>query len=380
MVRPGDDLAEDDERPVLTIDLGAIVENWRLLADRVRPAEAAASVKADAYGLGMARVAPALAAAGARTFFVATTAEGMALRALLPAADIYVLNGVAPGGAAAMARYGLRPCLCSLAQIALWKDSGGGSPAALHIDTGINRLGLPPDELAELTVAPARLQGVEVALILSHLACGDDADHPLNRRQLETFRGSLAALGLTGRPVSLSASSGIFLGPEFHLTLVRPGASLYGLAPLENNPNPMRQVLKLEGKIIQVRRVDRGMTVGYGATHSVGAPGRIAVVGLGYADGFLRALGNRGYGVLGGHRIPVVGRVSMDLITLDVSATPPELAVPGARVEIIGPQHSIDELAAEAGSIGYELLTALSRRYRRVYIEPAPDAKQESLR
>ena len=157
--------------------------------------------------------------------------------------------------------------------------------------------------------------------MLSHLACGDDPDHPLNRRQLGDFQAARAALDLAGRPASLAASSGIFLGPEFHLDLVRPGASIYGLAPLADRPIPMRQVLRLEGKIIQVRRVDRGMTVGYGATHPVGEPGRIAVVGLGYADGFLRALGNRGYGVLGGHRIPVVGRVSMDLITLDVSAT-----------------------------------------------------------
>jgi alanine racemase len=258
----------------------------------------------------------------------------------------------------------------SLAQPS-WKESAR-SPAALHIDTGINRRGFP-DELAELAADPPA-RGLEIALVLS-IRLRRESRPSLNRRQLEDFRAAMAALDLAGRPASLAASSGIFLGPEFHLDLVRPGASIYGLAPLATRPNPMRQVLRLEGKIIQVRRVDRGMTVGYGATHPVGEPGRIAVVGLGYADGFFRALGNRGHGVLGGHRIPVVGRVSMDLITLDVSATPPGLALPGARVELIGPHHSIDELAQEAGSIGYELLTALSRRYRRVYIEP--DAKQE---
>ena len=178
MPQPGDDLAEDDERPVLTIDLGAIVDNWRLLADKARPAEAAASVKADAYGLGMAHVAPVLAAAGARTFFVATAEEATALRALLPAPDIYVLNGVAPGNAASMVRHRLRPCLCSLAQIAVWRETGEGSPAALHIDTGINRLGLPPDELAELAADRTPLRGLDIALVLSHLACGDDPDHP----------------------------------------------------------------------------------------------------------------------------------------------------------------------------------------------------------
>ena len=250
-----------------------------------------------------------------------------------------------------MVRHRLRPCLCSLAQIAVWKESGEGSPAALHIDTGINRLGLPPDELAELAADRSRLRGLEIALVLSHLACGDDPDHPLNRRQLEDFRAAMAALDLAGRPAQprrlLRHLSGAGIpprsGPAGGLDL-RPGAAR------RTAPIPMRQVLRLEGKIIQVRRVDRGMTVGYGATHPVGEPGRIAVVGLGYADGFLRALGNRGYGVLGGHRIPVVGRVSMDLITLDVSATPPGLALPGARVELIGPHHSIDELAQEAGT------------------------------
>src|SRR5215475_1732428 len=364
-----DGTGEDDERAILTIDLEAVAENWRLLRREAAPAEAAASVKADAYGLGLDRVAPVLAAAGARTFFVATVREGAALRALLPTAEIYVLSGAVPGAVEAMLRDRLKPCLCSLEQIATWRAAGHGRPAALHIDTGINRLGLAPDEVAHLAGDRALLRGLDIPLVMSHLACGDDRGHELNRRQLADFHGARAALGLADRPASISASSGIFLGPDYHLAMVRPGASLYGLAPLSNHSNPMRQVVRLEGKIIQVRRVDRGMTVGYGATHSIGDPGRVAVLGLGYADGFFRALGNRGYGVLGSLRIPVVGRVSMDLVTLDVSAAPPELARPGASVELIGPLHPVDELAREAGTSGYEMLTALGRRYRRIYLD-----------
>jgi alanine racemase len=373
-----DGMDEDDERAILTIDLEAVVENWRLLQRKAAPAEAAASVKADAYSLGMARVAPALATAGARSFFVASLREGAELRALLPAVDIHVLSGAAPGAAAAMHRHRLIPCLCSLDQVTTWQAAGQGRPAALHIDTGINRLGLAPDEVAHLAGNRSLLRGIDICLVMSHLACADDPRHELNRRQLADFHAARAALGLADRPASIAASSGIFLGPDYHLAMARPGAAIYGLAPLADQTNPMRQVVRLEGKIIQVRRVDRGMTVGYGATHYVGEPGRIAVIGLGYADGFMRALGNRGYGVLGGQRIPVVGRVSMDLVTLDVSAIPPELARPGSLVELIGPAHSIDELAAEAGTSGYEMLTALGRRHRRVYIGPAAPGARES--
>jgi len=365
----------DDDRPVLVVDLGAVVANWRQLAARSRPAETAAVVKADAFGLGMSEVAPALSRAGARTFFVATVTEGVRLRGLLPAADIYVLNGASRLGAAELLRHGLRPCLCSLDQLAVWQAQGEGRPAALHIDTGINRLGMGPDEVGRLLADRALLTGIEISLVMSHLACGEEPGHPFNRRQLEAFRKAVGALGLEGRPLSLAASSGIFLGSDFHLSLVRPGASIYGLRVLNDRPNPMRQVLKLEAKIIQVRRVDRGMTVGYGATHPVSGPGRLAILGLGYADGFLRALGSRGYAVLGDMRIPVVGRVSMDLTTLDVSAVPQDLARPGASVEIIGAHQTIDDLAAQAGSIGYELMTLLGRRYRRVYLAGENDAE-----
>jgi alanine racemase len=360
-----------DDRPQLTVDLAALVANWRQLAAIAGPAEVAPSVKADAYGLGMAQVAPALAAAGASTFFVASVAEGTALRALLPDAVIYVLNGLPASGGAELLAHRLRPCLKSLTDVTGWAAGGSGEPAALHIDTGINRLGLGADEVAALAGDRRSLDQIDIALVMSHLACADDPDNAMNARQLADFCAATAMLGLADRPQSLAASSGIFLGRDFHLTMVRPGAAIYGLAPLKDRPNPMRQVIKLEGKILQVRCVDSGMSVGYGATHLVRGQGRVATVGIGYADGFMRALGNRGFAVVGDRRVPIVGRVSMDLMTLDVSAAPPDLAVPGALVELLGPRHSVDELATEAGTVGYEILTALGRRFRRTYLDAA---------
>jgi alanine racemase len=366
------DATPGDDRPVLTIDLAAIVANWLKLAELAAPALAAPAVKADAYGLGMAEVAPALAVAGAKDFFVATPEEGAALRRLLPAATIYVLNGLPTGGAASLLAHRLIPCLKCMADIEGW--TGAQAPAALLIDSGLNRLGLTREEVTALAAAPERLAKIDLALVMSHLACSEEADNPMNRHQLDDFQGDVRRLGLAGKPLSIAASSGIFLGPDFHLTLVRPGAALYGIAPLNNQPNPMRQVIRLQAKILQVRRVDRGMTVGYGATCRVAAPGFLAIAGMGYGDGLMRSLANRGCAVLGDRRLPVMGRVSMDLITLDLGTTAPDGAVPGAMVELIGPSHGVEELAQEAGTNGYEVLTALRGRTRRVYLpaEPRP--------
>jgi alanine racemase len=371
MATPMDSTA--DSRPVLTVDLSAIVHNWRLLRQQAPGAEIAPAVKADAYGLGMARVAPALAAAGARTFFVATLEEGQALRALLADCDVFVLDGLPEGGIPAMLAHRLRPCLKSLADVAAWAAQGQGRPAALHIDTGMNRLGLGPDEVVSLAARRGPLERFEVSLVMSHLARAEERDNAMNRRQLADFQAAVGRLGLAGRPLSIANSSGIFLGPEFHLDMARPGAALYGLNPLLNHPSPMRQVIKLEGKILQTRRVDTGMSVGYGATHLVRAPARLATLGIGYADGLMRRLGNRGSAFIAGRRVPIVGRVSMDLITLDVSDLPAEMTDPGAVVELLGPNQSPDDLAAAGDTIGYEVLTSLGRRYRRVYeIEADP--------
>jgi len=363
--------AIDRAGAVLTVDVGAIVRNWRALGERLRPgANCAAVVKADAYGLGVAAVAPALAAAGCRRFFVAQLDEGIALRELLPAAEIAVLGGVLPGTVGEFRAHLLTPVLNDLGQLESWRVGGDGQPAILHVDTGMSRLGLSPAELATLAGERRRLDGVRLAAVMSHLACADE-EHPLNRQQLERFRRALAAL--PPAPASFANSAGIFLGPDFHFDAARPGIALYGGNPLPGQPNPMLQVVRLQGKILQVREIDRGETVGYGATHTATRPARIATVGVGYADGWLRALGNRSGAVIAGRQVPLVGRVSMDLITLDITGIDPALARPGSFVDLLGGGRSVDDAAAEAGTISYEILTSLGRRYHRVHLAaPAP--------
>ncbi len=355
---------------ILTIDLDAIAANYRLLRGKLAGANCAAVVKADAYGLGVENVAPALAAAGCETFFVALIDEGIALRRNLRQADIHVLNGLAPGSETAFARHRLTPVLNSLADIEAWslfsKARERPLAADIHIDTGISRLGLPPEELEILAAEPQRLDNIEVDNVMSHLACADEPGHPLNRRQLDAFRKARRAVA-AARRASLANSSGIFLGADYHFDLIRPGAALYGVGPLPGQPNPMAQVVSLQGKILQIRSVDTPQTVGYGATHSVARRQRIATVAAGYADGFLRGLSNRGNGYVGDIRVPIVGRVSMDLVAFDVSNLPAEAAKPGAVVDLIGPHNPIDRIAAEAGTIGYEILTSLGSRYHRVY-------------
>lgn len=363
----------------LTIDLDAIADNWRLLAARARPAEAAAVVKADAYGLGASRVAPALAKAGARTFFVATLDEGLALRVLLAEAlgetiadalAVFVLNGVSGGGEEELIAHRLIPVLNSLGDVEAWARAARARqqrlPAALHVDTGMARLGLPADEVELLAADPTPLAGLDVRYLLSHLACADEPDHPLNARQLASLRAIAARLPKA--PLSFANSAGIFLGPAYRFDLVRPGAALYGISPCPSRPNPMRQVVRLQAKVLQVREIDSPQSVGYGATHQAGGPERIATVGVGYADGVFRSLSNRGSGYLGDQRLPLVGRVSMDLVTFDVTTLPAARIHPGALIDLIGPRQTVDEVAAAAGTIGYEVLTALGRRYHRAYL------------
>ena len=368
---PGPD---DGAAAVLSIDLAAIAANYRLLAARLGGGECAAVVKADGYGLGVAGVAPALALAGCRIFFVATLDEGIELRGLLPEAEIYAFNGLTAGGAEAFVAHALRPVLNSLGEIDAWTAMGrrrGPTPAALHVDTGMARLGLPPAEVAKLAEDRFRLDGAAVALVLSQLACADEPEHPMNARQLAAFRDAVRRVAPAGARLSLAASSGIFLGADYRFGVARPGAALYGLRPRPDAPNPLAPVVRLQGKILQVRDVDSDTTVGYGATHRCTRPARLATVGAGYADGYLRSLSNRGSAHIGAERVPVVGRVSMDLITLDVTAIAPERVTPGALVDLIGPHHSVDALAGEAGTIGYEILTSLGRRYRRRYVGAA---------
>ncbi len=339
---------------ILTIDLGSIAENYRRLRDRAAPAECAAVVKADAYGLGAARVVPVLHGAGCRTFFVALIDEGIAVRRVLEARGqagssgdeptIYVLNGLTPNTAAVFDEYRLRPVLNAIGEIDAWAAFARGRelplPAAVHVDTGMSRLGLPQDELAVLVDDPARLAGFPLAHVISHLACADEPDHPLNARQRDAFDAARASL--PPAPGSLANSSGIFLDPSFHADQVRPGCALYGVAPVPGRPNPMNQVVRLQGKILQVREIDTHRTVGYGATHRAEKRTQIATVAVGYADGYLRYLSNRGSAHVGEYRVPLVGRVSMDLTTFDVTDVPAPLVHPGAMIDLIGDGLGVD--------------------------------------
>ena len=370
-----DDPSHDDPEAaragaILTIDLDAIAENYRRLCRELNGVACAAVVKADGYGLGLSRVAPALFQAGARSFFVAQLGEAMALRGVVPeVAEIFVLNGLAAGPAAEFRAQRIVPVLNSLGEVDAWRAearaAGTALRAALHIDTGMSRLGLPAGELDALAAEPDRLAGIELGYVMSHLACADAPEHPLNAAQLAEFRAARARL--PAAPASLANSSGIFLGADYHADLGRPGVALYGVNPTPGRPNPMRQVVRLQGKILQVREIDAPQTVGYGASHRAAGPTRVATVAVGYADGFLRSLSNRGSAWLDNQRVPVVGRVSMDLITLDVSGSAPGVARPGAFVDLLGPELPAEDVAVAAGTIGYEILTALGQRYHRVY-------------
>ena len=348
-----------DAASILEIDLGAIVENWRLLAARVAPGLCAAVVKADAYGLGATNVAPALAAAGCRTFFVAHLDEALAVRAVLPEAEIAVLNGLLPGTTHVFLDARLIPVLNDLAQIERWRRKGQGRPAIIHIDTGMNRLGIPVEDVARIGEP-----GFPLRAVMSHLACAEEAS-PMNEAQRQRFEAARARL--PAAPASFANSSGIFLGPAYHYDLARPGVALYGVNPTPGERNPMRPVVRILARVLQLHDAAAGETVGYGATRRLERPTRIATIAAGYADGLLRSLSNQGRALAGGTTVPIVGRVSMDLITLDVTAADPAAVEPGSLVELIGSTRTVDDLAAEAGTIGYEILTSLGRRYHRVW-------------
>lgn len=356
---------------ILTVDLDALAANYQLLQQRAAPAQCAAVVKADGYGLGVGPVGRTLHAAGCTRFFVAHLDEAATLREALGGAastgEIAVLNGLMPGQEKAFRDYNLMPTLNDLGQVAQWSEecrANGAHPSILHLDTGMCRLGLPPEEQQTLFDDPQRLDGLSLTCIMSHLACADTPDHPLNRQQQVDFAAAIKRLPKVD--ASLAASSGIFLGPDWHFDMVRPGVSLYGVAPTPGEPNPMAPVVKLSGKIIQIRHVDAPQTVGYGATHRFTGPTRVATVAAGYADGYLRSLSGRASASIGGITVPVVGRVSMDLITLDISNAP--AAQPGDMIDLIGTSFDVDAAADAAGTIGYEILTSLGRRYQRHYV------------
>ena len=354
---------------VLTVDLAALQANYRLISSRLTSgATASAVVKADAYGIGIGPAATALWAAGARDFFVAHADEGVTLRRHLADARIHVLNGAHAGAEDAFREHGLIPALNCLDDATRWRafcaKAGQPLPCVLHVDTGMCRLGLDRREYARVAADPSLLDGLDIQTVMSHLASADE-DSPQNAEQLALFRDARARLPM-GR-ASFANSSGVFLGPDYHFDLARPGVALYGVNPTPGCPNPMAQVVRLKAKILQVRDVDSTETVGYGATHRIAGPSRIATLPVGYADGYLRSLGNRATAYIGDYEAPLVGRVSMDLITIDVTTVPEAQCRPGMTVDLIGPRHTVDDLAAQAGTIGYEILTSLGRRYHRVY-------------
>src|ERR1700716_499671 len=356
---------------ILTVDLDAIVANWRKLEKTGVPAECAGVVKADAYGCGIAPVMRALAAAGCKTFFVASLDEARAARVALPSAAIYVLDGFFQNCGDAFAKIDARPVIGDLYELAEWdvfcRRSGWAGGAAIHIDTGMNRLGLT---IAEAQGIIPRITAGDhgITLVMSHLVSAEQLNNPLNAKQLAVFR-EIASL-FSGVPASLSNSSGVFLGPQFQFDLVRPGAALYGVNPTPEADNPMQPVVELKARIVQVRNVEKGETVGYGGTWTARRPTRIAIVSAGYADGYFRAGssndGTRGAEVVvAGKRCPIARRVSIDLIAVDVTDLDKNAVRRGQMVTLIGEGITVDELAHHFGTIGYEVLTSLGRRYAR---------------
>ena len=347
----------------LVIDRGAIVANWQAL----RRGPTAAVVKADAYGLGARAVVPALYAAGCRHFFTAHPAEALVIRGQLRGAMLAVLNGLWPGLERDFAASDLTPVLGTLDELERWQAQARVAdrplPAILHVDTGMNRLGLDGRELAVLTAEPGRLHGLDLRYIMTHLVSAECPDDPINEQQRQRFAAACA--GLPKTPRSFANSSGLFLGPAFASDLARPGAALYGVNPTPGRPNPQRPVVQLRARVLQVREIQPGEAVGYNGQWHAARPSRIATVSVGYADGYLRSLSNKGVAFFDGQPVPLVGRVSMDLTTFDVTDTP--ALAPGSWLDLIGPG-GVDALAELAGTNGYEILTSLGSRYPRHYL------------
>lgn len=366
--------APSDCTGVIEVDLDALARNYRFFQEKSAPAECAAAVKADAYGLGAAAVSERLWLEGCRSFFVATLDEAIELRAVLPdtagGAAIYVLDGLMPGQHSVLEASGLIPVLNDIGQVDLWqrycRAQETALPAVVQIDTGMNRLGLSVDEAIGLNDDPHRLSGIDLRGIMSHLACASDRAHPLNEQQRLDFA---ATKGLfPGVSASLANSAGVLLGANYHFDMVRVGIGLYGGMPLIAGNPDIEPVVRVRARILQERTVNPPATIGYNATFSVKEPTRLITVAAGYADGFSTSMSNFGSVAIDGQLAPVVGRVSMDLITVDVSKIESDKTRPGGFVDLIGPGQTLDEFARRAGLISYEILTSLGRRFERRYL------------
>jgi alanine racemase len=362
----------DTARARLTVRLGALAANYREVLRRAGAAAAAPVVKANAYGMGLSPVVHALSAAGADSFFVARLEEGIEVRSLLPHARVFILDGVAPGTAPALITYQLIPVLNALDEIAEWSALARAEhrelDAALQIDTGMNRSGLSHAELSQ--VAPRvrqSLAGINLVLVMSHLARADEPGHDTNRVQLARFRAALGVL--PPAPASLAASAGIELGRDYLFDLVRPGLAIYGGNPIASRPNPYRTVAGLAGRVLQLRHIDEGETVGYASTFTAARPTTLAIAAAGYADGLIRALGARGRAAVGGVYVPYAGRISMDLLALDATDVPASALARGSEVEFMGDTVTLEEVADAAGTITHEVLASIGPRAQRVYVD-----------
>lgn len=350
--------------PRLIIDLAKIQSNYRTLQALAPDSEVGAVVKANAYGLGALEVVPALAEAGCRHFYVAHTREGEEVRAALDGrdADIFVFNGFWESELAELRAAGLFPVINDLAQLEQLRAIAPDLPCALHLDTGMNRLGLDRDEADALLADPARLEGLDIRQVMSHLACADEPDHALNRDQLERFTALHAAL--PGIPASLANSAGVMLGRDYHFDVLRPGLALYGGAPVPGDVSPFQPAVHIEAPILQLRTLRPGDTLGYGATFTADRPMQIATVAAGYADGLLWASANGGAGMIAKTPVSILGRVSMDLIAVDLSDLE-HAPAPGDAVSFLGPV--LEQIAEAAGTISYEYLVRLGMRFDREY-------------
>lgn len=351
--------------PTLEVNVSALRANYRLLKNYHAKNSIAAVVKANAYGLGIGEVALALWAEGCRDFFVATLEEGIDLRAILPEVRIGVFQGMFAGEEQEFSYHRLAPVLNDISQIERFVKSElrlTCKNIMVHVDTGMTRLGLRESDLSHPVLT--KLQTLNPVLVLSHLACANTPLHPKNSEQLERFNAALRYF--PDAKASLANSAGIFLPPEFHFDIARPGCALYGINPVEGK-NPMQHVATLSAPILQVRELDREETVGYGATADASKGSRIAIIALGYADGYFRMLGNQGFAYIAGHKVPLLGRVSMDMVALDVSFIPEQEIGENSRAEFINELQTVDDIAAQCGTIGYEIFTRIGRRVKRVY-------------
>ena len=358
----------------LTIDLSALADNWRVLNERADAAECGAAVKGDGYGIGIHQATDALARAGCRTFFVALPQEGIAARSVAPGARIFVLDGLMPGTGPDLLEHNLTPVVGSFEELAEWQELSTSLsrrlPIALHVDSGMNRLGFRESDVEKLTAGGDLLAGLDIVLVISHLACASDPEHPQNDIQLRAF--NRIRRSFPGVPASLANSAGVLLGPEYHFDLVRPGIALYGAQAFDDGNSAIHRVVTLEARVLTVRDVPAGEGIGYGGAQKARRDSRVAIVAAGYADGYHRRAGSSdtrpgAHGLFREHNLPLIGRISMDLAAFDVTDLGSEAPERGDWVTLYGDEPTIDRVAGHAETIGYELLTSLGRRCHRIY-------------